>query len=328
MKNKKKRKKIYALLLTYLLIAGISFVTILLFYIHTEQKQPRIFGATYMTMNNPYFTSLDDSIRQAVEAHGDILISRDPLQNQDRQNQQIEEMIRDGMKVLFANPVDWEKIQPALEKCKKAGVKVFCVDTDVRAGNNVESVIQSDQYEAGRLIAQDMMQKYPNGAKIITLYHYNVHSTVVRTQAFKDMIRGDSRYQVVASTNKTSEIETSNEEMTRMFPYYRDVDVVFGGNDPTAIGALAAIQEYRENHPEYKHQISVYGVDGSPDAKRMVSRGEMTGTVAQYPIEIGRRAVQVAYDDLAGKRIQKSYVIEVTMKNQWTLDEDEINVWQ
>lgn len=328
MQRQPDRKKIHFLLLTYAMIAGIAFLFFLLFYVHEEKKQPRIFGATYMTMNNPYFSSLDDSIREAVEARGDILITRDPLQDQDRQNKQIEEMIRDGMTVLFANAVDWEKIQPALAECKKAGVKVFCVDTDVKDSEYVESVIQSDQYEAGRLIAKDMMQRYPNGAKIITMHHYNVHSTVVRTNGFLDAIESNPLYQVVDSTDKTSEIETSNKEMRKMFPEHKDVDVVFGGNDPTAIGALAAIQEYKENHPEYQHTVSVYGIDGSPDAKWMVSRGEMTGTVAQYPIEIARRAVQVAYDDLEGKHIQKSYVIQVSMKNQWTLEKDEISGWQ
>ena len=43
-----------------------------------EQDQKKhIFGATYMTRNNPYFDVLNDEIAEGVEANGDKLIVRD-----------------------------------------------------------------------------------------------------------------------------------------------------------------------------------------------------------------------------------------------------------
>ena len=52
------------------------------------------FGATYMTMNNPYFVNMDENIEESVQAKGDILITRDPLQDQKKQNEQIKDMIK------------------------------------------------------------------------------------------------------------------------------------------------------------------------------------------------------------------------------------------
>ena len=40
-----------------------------------DSHEPRIFGATYMTRNNPYFDVLHEAIQEVVEANGDILIS-------------------------------------------------------------------------------------------------------------------------------------------------------------------------------------------------------------------------------------------------------------
>gem|GEM_PF-5253245 len=37
----------------------------------------RKFGATYMTMNNPFYEIIDDEIRNALEANGDMLLTRD-----------------------------------------------------------------------------------------------------------------------------------------------------------------------------------------------------------------------------------------------------------
>lgn len=80
-----------------------------------DEHEPKIFGATYMTRNNPYFDVLHEAIEEVVEANGDILISRDPSQDQEKQNDQIQEMIDEGIEVLFLNPVDLEKVRPALE---------------------------------------------------------------------------------------------------------------------------------------------------------------------------------------------------------------------
>ena len=78
------------------------------------------FGATYMTMNNPYFVNMDENIEESVQAKGDILITRDPLQDQKKQNEQIKDMITEGIDVLFLQPVDRNKVRPALELCKKS----------------------------------------------------------------------------------------------------------------------------------------------------------------------------------------------------------------
>ena len=90
-----------------------------------DSHEPRIFGATYMTRNNPYFDVLHEAIQEVVEANGDILISRNPCQDQEKQNGQILEMIEEGMQVLFLNPVDLDKVRPALEACKEAGATIL-----------------------------------------------------------------------------------------------------------------------------------------------------------------------------------------------------------
>ncbi len=43
-----------------------------------KEKDGFTFGATYWTMNNPYFIALEDGIRATVEADGHQLISYDP----------------------------------------------------------------------------------------------------------------------------------------------------------------------------------------------------------------------------------------------------------
>lgn len=285
------------------------------------QQEPKKFGATYMTMNNPYFIALNESIREGVEANGDVLITRDPAQDQDRQNEQIKEMINEGVTAIFLNPVDWTEVSDALELCKEAGVAVFNVDTKVYDRDMVESVIWSDNYQAGVQCARDMMKKKKK-ADILIMKHYNIQSTNERVQGFLDTIEGHGEYKIVEELTTTSEFEVSMEEMNRVIDKGLKFDVVLGGNDPTALGALAGLQS---NHVTDK--ILIYGIDGSPDAKEMIKKGYLEGTSSQQPVLIGKKAVEVAYRYLQGKPIEKDIMIDVIMITKENLEEFDIDGW-
>ena len=293
-------------------------------YNSIHKHVPRVFGATYMTMNNPYFSVLNESLREVIEANGDILLTRDPAQSQDRQNQQILEMIDEGIEVLFANPVDSKTIEPALEACKKAKVAVFVVDTEVQDTDNVVSVIQSDNYKAGELVAEDMMKRLTKGANIVLLSHYSVQSTQVRREGFLDKIKGHTEYKIVANSYNSSEIEVANMEMDKIIKSGVKIDVVFGNNDPTAVGALAALEVNKLT----EKGIMVYGVDGSPYAKQLISKGYMVGTAAQHPIIMGRTAADTAYKYLKNKKVEKNITIDVDMVTKENMDKTNINEWQ
>ena len=39
-------------------------------YSANQVESRRVFGATYMTMNNPFYEIIDDEIRSVIEGHG------------------------------------------------------------------------------------------------------------------------------------------------------------------------------------------------------------------------------------------------------------------
>ena len=76
-------KKLFALSLVVLLVVSSACVA---------SAQGKKFGATYMTMNNPFFGVMNDAIKAAVEANGDTLITLDPALDAVKQISQIEDM--------------------------------------------------------------------------------------------------------------------------------------------------------------------------------------------------------------------------------------------
>ena len=308
----------------FMLLAYVFLLCLFIVLLKLKIKDKKIiFGSTYMTMNNPYFNILNENIRDTIEANGDILITRDPAQSQERQNAQIIDMLNEGIDILFVNAVDRGGIESALIECEKRGVPVILIDTDVDDRVGVVSTIQSNNYEAGVLLANDLIRKMPGGAKILIVENLIASSMVQRRNGFMDTILNDSRYEIVDEIDGVSEIETVNDTMSEYLENNnKEFDVIFGLNDPTAIGALAALREKSEK------RILIYGVDGSPDAKELIKQGLFTATVAQHPIYMGREAVRVAYDYLEGKEVESELYIKVDLINAGNITRFDISKWQ
>lgn len=311
----------------YLLAAGLVFLIIIVTRCSfvdqsKEPNAPRVFGATYMTRNNPYFDVLNEAITQTVEGNGDILISRDPCQDQEKQNGQILEMIDEGIEVLFLNPVDWVTVRPALEACREAGIVVINIDTVVKDREYVTSIIETDNYQAGVLCAQDMMQRVDE-AKIVVISNPGQTSISNRVDGFLDTIADNDNYEIVYEGIGRGEFEVSAQVMRDVLQQGVEFNVVLGGNDPTALGALATLQQYRR-----EDGVLIYGIDGSPDFKGMLKLGYVTGTSAQSPETIGRMAADIAYDYLNGKEVPEYLSIEPYMITEENLDNYEVNSWQ
>ena len=92
----------------------------------------RVFGATYMTMNNPYFQVLDTQIRSFLEIRGDVLLTRDAAMDQERQNQEIQELVDAGVCAIFMTPVEWDTSKGGVQIAAAAGVPVIVVDAPIQ----------------------------------------------------------------------------------------------------------------------------------------------------------------------------------------------------
>ena len=170
------------------------------------------------------------------------------------------------------------------------------------------------------------MQRVDN-ARIVIIDNPIQTSITNRVQGFLDTIEGNDNYQVIHTSVGAGEIEVSAEVMAEFLrSAVKDgieFNVVLGGNDPSALGALAALQQYR-----MEDGILIYGIDGSPDFKAMLELGYVTGTSAQSPKTIGTVAAETAYEYLEGKEVESYISIEPYMITRENLDEYEVNEWQ
>jgi ribose transport system substrate-binding protein len=288
----------------------------------TSNEQHYKFGATYMTLNNPFFVALNGGIKEIVEANGDTIVALDPALDVSKQISQIEDLVSQGVDAIFVNPADWKGIRPALEAAQKAGIPIINVDAPVFDRELVSSVVVSDNYNAGVLCAKDMMNKIDK-AKIVILEHPTAKSAIDRTDGFIDTIKDNPNYEIVAKQSSDGQLEQAMPVMENIIQANPEINVVMALNDPTAMGALAALQS--ANRAE---GVLIYGVDGAPEAKQMIKEGKMTGSAAQSPIGIGKTAAEIAYKVLKGESFEAEVFVPVIYIDKNNVDQYGTDGWQ
>ena len=96
-----------------------------------------------------------------------------------------------------------------------------------------------------------------------------------------------------------------------------------GGNDPTGLGAMAALITANRT------DIVVYGVDGSPEAKAAIaSDGPFVGSGAQSPISIAHESVKLAYKILKGEPFDFRVPVQTFMINEENVQQYGTEGWQ
>lgn len=281
------------------------------------------FGFSCITMENPYFITLEASVREQVEIEGNTLITMDPVLNSDTQNEQITEMIDQGIDAIFLCPVDWEKIQPSIDALKKAKVKIINLDTEVKDMDSVDAYIGTDNKNAGYICGEDLIKKCPNGGKIVILEAPSMNSINDRITGFEEAIV-DKGFEVVTRQDVQGDLNKSLEAATKIFAANPDIVAVMCGNDPTALGALVAA------NASLMKDVIIYGIDGSPDLKKELAKPNsiVAGTAAQSPISMGKKAVEVALNILNGKDFEKETYEETFLITKENVDMYGVDGWQ
>ena len=291
-------------------------------YMDPRTLTHKTFGVTYMTMNNPFYEIINNEIQKVVDKNGDQLMTLDPALDVEKQNQQIYSFIEQKVDGIFVNPIDSQKIKPALEAAKKAKIPLIVVDAPVLDEDLVDCTIVSNNYDAGVQCAKDMMKRMSK-ANIVLLKHTTAKSAKDRIDGFIDTIQSFPQYRIVNEGECEGQLELAMPLMERILNETKQIDVVMALNDPSALGALAALQA------ENKNNVIVYGVDGTPDLKSLIQQNDkVAGTVAQSPLTLGKKAVEQMYKIMAKEQIDNQIIIPVTLINNDNISLYDEKGWQ
>ena len=252
-----------------------------------EAAGPYTIGYAPATLNNAFWLAVKDGVEKAIEEKGiEVeLVDIDANGDQSIMNDGIANLLSSGVDAILCAPADSNAVGSALEQCQQAGVPVINFDTPVPDAEMVETIIASDNYNAGYVVGKDAAEKMDDGAKILVLHSPRASACVQRYEGFVAALEESGKeYTEVNNLDGQGATEVSMTLTADALVADPDLQVIFAVNDPSAMGAINAIQQATV---ELTNDIMVYGVDGNPDAKKLIESGEMEGTGSQSPETLG-----------------------------------------
>ena len=290
-----------------------------------EEESGYKFGFSAIDMENPYFITLESAIQEVLDDEEYTLITKDPESDAKLQNEQIQEMIDEGIDAIFLCPVNWIEITDALQALQEAGVRIINVDTQVKEMDYVDAYIGSDNEDAGYICGEDLLERRPDGGKILILECPTQNSINDRITGFEKAISSaEVGYEIVDRADTNGEFQKALEITQEMLEKHPDVNVIMCGNDQIAVGATTAV-----NLAGMKDVI-IYGVDGSPDIKKELVKPNtpIAGTAAQSPINMGKDAAKIGIAILEGEEFERETYEEIFMINSDNVEMYGVDGWQ
>lgn len=271
-----------------------------------EKKTKHSFAFLPNTQNNTFQASMNDTFKKLCDEKGYEYVCLDPDYNLNTQLSQLSDAANQKFDAVFVIPVDSAGIRQGLEQLKEKNIPVINVDTPVIDTDRdlVKTVIATDAYQAGTLVGQQMVKDYPNGGNIAILDFPSNESCVNRVNGFLEGLGSSKdKFKIVAQQDGKAALDVSMPIATDILQSNSDLQAFFCINDPSALGAAAAIKAAN------KKGLGVYSIDASPDGKAALVDGGFTAVAAQVPIQIAETALEKAVDLVNGKTIEGNILL-------------------
>ncbi|WP_431801057.1 substrate-binding domain-containing protein [Halobacillus andaensis] len=273
-------------------------------------------GLTLNNLANPFFVSMSDAAEEYADEMGAEMIVQAADADLAKQTSQIEDFITQGVDLILLNAVDSEGIAGAVAQADAAGIPVISVD--VGADGGIDGTVTSDNYQAGVLAAEYMIEDLDGKGNVVVIDGPPVTAVKDRIAGFEDTIEGTD-VEVIAKQNGEGNREKGLQVMESILQANEEgtIDAVFANNDPVAIGA-----EIAQHQAEREDEFYIVGVDGSPDVIEAMSKEGSTiaGTSAQHPDEMVKEAMDVGLQVLDGEEVEEIVKIPVDLITQDNLD--------
>ena len=287
-------KHLWIILLTVIAVAVLSTNGL------AEGKKLRIvFNPPNMAF--PWTTFTAHVAEEEGKKLGVDIILQDGQGSSSKQSSDLRNAVNQSFDGIVLTPNDVNALVPVVNEVVDANIPIVTVDRYVEGADKPVPHYGVDNVAGGAKMAKFVIDKFPNGAKIILLTGQPGSSSAIdRAQGIRDTIKavGD-RYQLVADqTANWSRAEALTITQNILTSLGDPPDAILASNDDMALGALQALQQ--AGVP--KGKVVVLGYDAIPEGLAKVRDGELAATVEQLPGQQVKNAVDALVAFLRDKK--------------------------
>lgn len=264
------------------------------------QAEPVRIAAIVQSLNTEYNVLWADAAKahQALSDGTATLTILDGRQDVLTQSNLFDTAITEKYDAIIFIPVDIDAGNEPIERAKAAGIPVFGSNTMVSNTSLYDAYINSDDVEAGEILAKSVIEKAGPKANIVILEGMLGQSAQVqRLEGIENVLK---HYPDVSVLEQKTANWSRAEAITLMENFLtthgNEIQGVLGENDEIAVGAIEALRNYGVD----PKTVPVAGVDGIKDALEAVKRGEQLVSILQDANGQAQGAIDLALNQLLG----------------------------
>lgn len=272
-------------------------------------------GVSAPDLTNVFFIQIKEAMESTLGPNDELII-QDAAGDQNKQMNDVADMINQGVDVIAISAINSEGVEATLRACQEAGVPVIAFNTAVKNSELVKSTVVSDNYLAGQLCAQALADALGGKGNVVEITYSTTEVCYNRQAGFEDELKKYPEIKILQSRDvEKARADFSQPVMVDLINANPDIDGVFTINDPTARGAIAALKE-----AGMLEDVKVVAIDGSDEGKDFIRAGEMVASAAQNPEKIGSTVIETAKKIIAGEQVEEKSVIEMSIITKDNID--------
>ena len=258
------------------------------------------------------------AMRSVIERGGNEYIPTNAGGSAEKQLQDIESMVNQGVDALIIQPVDKEAIMTGVERAARAGIPMIAYDRLIE--NENVFYITFDNVGVGRIIAAIVKEAKPTGNYAIILGDAGDANTGFLRQGMEEVIGAavsGGQIKIVGEANADGwKPENAKAIMEKILAENgNQIDAVLAENDGMAGGAIEALTAAGLSIP-------IGGQDGDPAALNRVAQGLQTVSVWKNNFDLAKQAGKIA-----GELAEGTPMNLISEAKQFTGGEKGIPVW-
>ncbi len=266
---------------------------------------------------NPFFVAMQKGAKDLAAKQGniDLTVSSGKQEGDDQgQITAIENAIAKGDKGILITPMS-TGVNSAIKKARDQGLFVIALDTPPDPASTVDITFATDNFKAGQLIgtwAEVQQGGKPATIALLDLFNDKIVSVDYnRDQGFltgmgidtKDKKKNgdedktgkykDGTYTIVCNEAGNGAEDGGRSAMERCLTKNPDINVVYTINEPTAVGASAALKAQGK-------KATIVSIDGGCAGVNSVKSGVIGATAQQYPLKMAQLGMEAIYQIATG----------------------------
>ncbi len=270
---------------------------------------------------NPFSQAIRVGSNAAATALGIKVVHYVPTtpDNAVEQTKLVEDAIRNKPDAIVFDPVDVEKLVPAIEKMNAAEIPVTEV-TDRSVGGKFVSRVLPDDYQIGLAVARRLLKEMGAKGNVVILEGIAGNTTnTERLKGFNDAINEAPGVKLLSSKTGKYQRKPAQDVMEAWIKIYPQIDGVLAANNSMA----AAVAETLEKRGR---KALIVGINGSKEAVDLIKSGKMLATGEFNGFVLGCLSTELAARNLRKQPVPQEIVLKPAIYDKTNYEKFEARV--